>query len=172
MTIYLKQGSVVTEVGPQGILHSLFSTIAVRLEDGKWGSRFPVIMNVFYQGKLDRLHADTAFAEMKIIREELKAVAPKYVVWDIENLDQEPPWAGVEIASHVTSAQNYFATTYGRNLVDEIAEGIDSLLEFGGIFEIVSTAEAPFTRKSNEPDNPPKKAKENTFFGKFRNIFR
>jgi len=39
MTIGMRQGSVVTEIGPGGVMHSLMSTIAVHLEDGRWGSR-------------------------------------------------------------------------------------------------------------------------------------
>ncbi len=52
MTIAFRQGSVLTIIGPGGVLHALFSTIAVRLEAGQWGSRFPLIMNALYGGSL------------------------------------------------------------------------------------------------------------------------
>ncbi len=41
------------QIGHGDFLHSFFSTVAYNLENGNWGSRFPVIMNELYQGKLE-----------------------------------------------------------------------------------------------------------------------
>ena len=41
------------QIGDSDFLHSFFSTVAYNLENGNWGSRFPVIMNELYQGKLE-----------------------------------------------------------------------------------------------------------------------
>lgn len=137
MTIAMKQGSVITEIGPGSLLHSLFSTIAVRLEGGKWGSRFPFVLNKLYQGKLAQGDAMTAIAEMTQIRKLLAEVAPSQVVWDIDHLEQAPPW-GDSVGGHVKNMANYYVTTTGRNLVDEIIDNLESLRDFGGSLEIIS----------------------------------
>lgn len=72
MTIAMKQGSVVTEIGPGGLLHSLLSTVAVHLENGEWGAKFPLIMNIFYQGSLPSNDVDSAIIEMQRIKNGLK----------------------------------------------------------------------------------------------------
>jgi hypothetical protein len=45
VTIALKRPNVITEIGPGGILHSLCSTIACRLEGGNWGSVYLCIFD-------------------------------------------------------------------------------------------------------------------------------
>ena len=47
-----KVGCIWYEIGAASFLHSFFSTVAYNLEGGNWGTRFPVIMNELYQGKL------------------------------------------------------------------------------------------------------------------------
>jgi hypothetical protein len=136
VTIAFKQGSVLTIIGPGGVLHALFSTIAVRLEAGQWGSRFPLIMNGLYGGSLPAAHAKAAMVEMTTIREELSQLLPALVVWDIEQPDQKPPW-GDQVGDHVKHMAHYFMTITGRNLVDEIIDNLESQIEFGGPMEIV-----------------------------------
>jgi 2,3-bisphosphoglycerate-dependent phosphoglycerate mutase len=136
LTIAFKQGSVLTIIGPGGLLHSLFSTIAVKLEAGEWGSRFPWIMNGLYGGSLDERGAKAAFAEMQTIRRELAELPPSEVVWDIEKPGQAPPW-GTAVGAHVQNMATYYVTQTGRNLVDEIIDNLESQLEFGGPLEIV-----------------------------------
>ncbi len=136
MTIAFKQGSVLTIIGPGGLLQSLFSTIAVRLEDAKWGSRFPLIMHGLYGGSLPAEHANAALEEMEAIRRELALVPPSQAVWDIERPDQQPPW-GSSVGDHVKHMAQYFVTITGRNLVDEVIDNLQSQIEFGGPLEIV-----------------------------------
>lgn len=137
MTIALKQDNIITEIGPGGILHSLFSTVACRLESGVWGSKYPVIMMKLYQGRIDEGDVNSALSEMKDIKNGLALLHPDQVVWDIENLNQQPPW-GSAIGGHVRSLENYYVTTSGRNLVDEIIDNLEALKEFGGDLEIIS----------------------------------
>ncbi|NHZ93953.1 hypothetical protein F2P45_33910 [Massilia sp. CCM 8733] len=137
MTVALKQGSVVTEIGPGGLFHSLLSTVAVHLEGGQWGSRFPHIMNELYQGSLSEANADEAYGEMQKIKTGLSSLGPGNVVWDIENIAKNPPW-GKDVGPHVKSMANYYVTTTGRNLVDELLDNLESLKEFGGSLDIIS----------------------------------
>ena len=44
------------QIGSGDFLFSFFSTVAYNLENQKWGSKFPVIMNELYQGELSSTH--------------------------------------------------------------------------------------------------------------------
>jgi hypothetical protein len=136
VTIAFRQKSVLTIIGPGGLLHALFSTIAMRLENGKWGSRFPLIMNSLYGGSLPEEHAKAAMKEAHQIREELAQLPPSQVVWDIEKPTQAPPF-GTAVGGHVKNIAQYFVTTTGRNLVDEVIDNLESQIEFGGPLELV-----------------------------------
>lgn len=136
MTIAFRQGAVLTIIGPGGLLHALCSTIAVKLENGVWGSRFPLILNALYQGELAPQHARAAMQEAQAIKRELAALAPSEVVWDIEKPGAAPPW-GDDVGAHVSNMAHYFVTSTGRNLVDEIIDNLESQIEFGGPLQIV-----------------------------------
>ncbi len=43
-------------IGTADFLHASFSTVCGRLENEKWGSRFPHLMNELYQGVLPVKH--------------------------------------------------------------------------------------------------------------------
>jgi hypothetical protein len=111
-------------------------TIAMRLENGKWGSRFPLIMNSLYKGSLPEQHAKAAMKEALQIREELAQLLPSQVVWDIEKPNQPPPF-GTTVGAHVKNIAQYFVTDTGRNLVDEVIDNLESQIEFGGPLEVV-----------------------------------
>lgn len=136
MVIAFRQKSVLTIIGPGGLLHAFFSTVAMRLENGKWGSRFPLIMNGLHRGSLPEEHAKAAMKEAVQIRDELKQLPPLQVVWDFEEPGKPPPF-GTVVGSHVKSIAQYFVTDTGRNLVDEVIDNLESQIEFGGPLEIV-----------------------------------
>lgn len=142
MTIGLRQGSVITEIGPGELFHSVFSTIAVRIENGQWGTRFPIVMNELYQGSVSHSDADTALNEMLEIRKALQLLPPDQVIWDAENPSKDPPW-GRTVGPHVKSCAQYWVTTTGRNIVDEIIDNLESLREFGGTLDVISYDGAP-----------------------------
>ena len=77
------------QIGHGNFLHSFFSTVAYNLENGNWGSRFPIIMNELYQGKIERENIGKAIEELSIIKKELKKIGPEKVVWDIEDLSKQ-----------------------------------------------------------------------------------
>ncbi|PHV51121.1 hypothetical protein CSQ91_08330 [Janthinobacterium sp. BJB301] len=134
--IAFKHGSAITEIGFENAFYSLFSTVAVHLEDGRWGSRFPHIMEKLYQGRLDAADAPAACLQMQAIKRGLAALAPTEVVWDMHDRAKEPPW-GSAIGPNVTSMANYHATTAGRNLFDEMAGCVAALAVLGGMLEII-----------------------------------
>jgi len=137
MAIAFKQASVITEIGAQSVLHSWFSTVASKLEDGNWGSRYPSVMTQLYQGKLPTAQAQAALAELQDIRTKLSALPIETLVWDIENPNQAPP------ESHqrnplATSMVNYFLTVNGLDLTAEFIGNVESLLEFGEDLDIIN----------------------------------
>ena len=132
------QGTILMEIGPGGLLHSLFSTIAVRLEMGQWGSRFPTVMGAFYQGEsLDPGAASHALDEWRRIECGLAEQPPSAIVWDIEQPGAKPPW-GAAYGAHVTSVANYYFTKYGLNLVAEVREHLECVVQSGGTLQLVT----------------------------------
>lgn len=143
MTIGMRQGNVVTEIGPGGLMHSLMSTIAVHLENGRWGSRYPLLMDKLYQGSLAGNDAEAALLEAQGIKIALAKLGPEEVIWDFGDRSLAPPWGKV-VGANVKSMADYFVTTTRRNLVDEIIENLESLKEFGGTLDIISYDGMPF----------------------------
>lgn len=148
MTIVMRQGSVWTEIGPGGLFHSFMSTVAVHLEGGNWGTRFPLIMGKLYQGSLPSRDVEAAILEAQAIKNSLNKLGPDKVVWDINDLSLLPPW-GTFVGPHIKSMAGYFVTTTGRNLVDEIVDNLESLKEFGGTLDIISYDKVPFFEHKN-----------------------
>ena len=66
-------------------------------------------MNELYQGTLDKDNVETAIEELKKIQLELQAFSPDKVVWDIDDLSNQPPW-GKNISNDITNLSNYFVT--------------------------------------------------------------
>ncbi|MBP2623227.1 immunity 70 family protein [Streptococcus oricebi] len=137
MTVGLKVDLYWYPIGNGSFLHSFFSTIAVNLEDSKWGSRFPVMMNELYQGNLLYERIDKAKQELSVIKEELSHISPKEVVWDIDDLSAQPPW-GDNISPDITDLSNYFVTSRGDDLIETFQKAFVDGLETQSNVEIDS----------------------------------
>ena len=142
MTVGLKLGSIIDEIGEQDFFYSFFSTVAYRLEKGEWGSRFPCLLKNLYQGNLEQKDAEQALDELNIITVELSKVSPNKVspnkvIWDIENINKHPPW-GSNISCDITDLSNYFITSTGRDLISVLRECLEELRDHGGLLEILS----------------------------------
>ncbi len=125
------------QIGHGDFLHSFFSTVAYNLENGKWGSRFPVIMNELYQGKLECKNIDKALAELNTIKKELQVFSPEKVVWDIEDLSKQPPW-GNDISKDITDLSNYFVTSDGNDFLTVFSRVLEKAKEVNAEIEIKS----------------------------------
>lgn len=125
------------QIGRGDFLHSFFSTVAYRLENGKWGSRFPVIMNELYQGKLKQMNTDQAIEELRIIKNELQKFGPEMVIWDIEDLSKQPPW-GNNISTDITNLSNYFVTSGGDDFLAVFSHALEKAKEVNAEVEIMS----------------------------------
>lgn len=125
------------QIGYGDFLHSFFSTVAYNLENENWGSRFPIIMNELYHGKVSNENTDKAIKELGIIQKELKEFTPEKVVWDIEDLSKEPPW-GSDISKDITDLSNYFVTSDGKDFLTVFSHALEKAKEVNAEIEIKS----------------------------------
>ena len=68
-------------------------------------------------------------------REKLKNYSPYEVIWDIENIEEKPPW-GNDISPSITNLSNYFITSTGRDLFEVLLECLQALEQQGGVLTI------------------------------------
>ena len=125
------------QIGTGDFLHSFFSTVALRLENGLWGSKYPVIMNELYQGELPANKTDLAIDELIQIREGLRGLSSEQVVWDIEDLSKQPPW-GNKISPDITDLSSYFVTSDGEDFIGVLERALKTAAEEGDALKIES----------------------------------
>ena len=111
-------------IGTADFLHAFFSTVCGRLENGKWGSRFPHLMNELYQGVLPVKHLAAGTEDLSQIKQELAQFAPDQVIWDIDDRSLTPPW-GDNISDDITDLSNYFVTIEGEDFLSVFAAALD-----------------------------------------------
>ncbi len=125
MAIGLSVGDNYYSIGGSDFFHSFFSTISYYLEPNGWGTKYPLLTQELYRGKLSYDKSNKARANLSEIQEILKTFPPDKVIWNIDNLSQRPPW-GNNIASDITNLSNYFITNDGEDLF----EVLDSAIEY------------------------------------------
>ena len=111
-------------IGTADFLHAFFSTVCGRLENDKWGSRFPYLMNELYQGVLSVKHLAAGTEELSQIKQELAQFSPDQVIWDIDDRSLTPPW-GDNISEDITDLSNYFVTSEGKDFLTVFAAALD-----------------------------------------------
>lgn len=121
MTIGITVGAITDEIGAADFVHAFFSTISAHGEPEGWGTRFPHLMNMLYQGHLGPMHASAALSELEQARVLLDRLPASAVVWDIDSPRDLPPWRH-QIAADITSLGNYFVSSSGRDLFDLLGE--------------------------------------------------
>lgn len=125
------------QIGTGDFLYAFFSTISINLENRIWESRFPIIMNQLYQGKIDNANILKALEELQMIKEELKHFSPEEIVWDIDDLSKQPPW-GKNISSEITDLSNYFVTNEGKDFITLFFDALNKAMELNDDLEIKS----------------------------------
>lgn len=111
-------------IGTGNFLHCFFSNIAYHLENGQWGDRFPYLMENLYNGLLEKQYVENAIEELHTVKKEFSHIPPQKIIWDIEDLSQQPPW-GNDISEDITDLSNYFVTSEGDDLFDVLFEALD-----------------------------------------------
>lgn len=115
-------------IGTGDFLHSFFSTVAYRLENNNWGSRFPTLLNELYHNGIAFSKCSTALDELYQIKSELSTLSPDKVVWDSDDLTKQSPW-GNHISSTITNLENYFVTSDGNNLIETFEKALKASIE-------------------------------------------
>jgi 2,3-bisphosphoglycerate-dependent phosphoglycerate mutase len=128
MTVGIKVGSILDEIGTSSFVHAFFSTVSVHCEPNGWGSRYPHLMNELYQGCLPHAHANEALGELLHAKAQLEKLPPSQMVWDIEDRNAQPPW-GSNIAATITNLGNYFVSSTGRDLFGLLEEALAAAAE-------------------------------------------
>ena len=85
-------------------------------------------MNELYQGELTNANVPNAKAELNTIERELKDLSPDKVIWDMEDLEKQPPW-GTNISNQITDLSNYFITSDGRDFLTIFHKALDTAIE-------------------------------------------
>ena len=123
MEIGLKVDFLWYPIGTEDFVHSFFSTICYNLENQNWGSKFPYLMNNLYQGELSYNDVEKAKKELDIVFKKFETCSPDKVIWDIEDLNKQPPW-GQNISPDIKNLSNYFITCDGQDLFDEMNKAL------------------------------------------------
>ncbi|MBO0467043.1 immunity 70 family protein [Enterococcus plantarum] len=137
MTIGIKVDFLWFSIGTGDFLHSFFSTICGNLENMKWGSKFPIVMNNLYEGEISVKDIHEAQKELRTIQEEFSKISPDKIIWDIENLEKRPPW-GNNISKDIKNLSDYFVTSDGENLFDVLNEAMYEAMQENSALEVKS----------------------------------
>lgn len=125
------------EIGTADFLYAFFSTVAFNLENNRWGSKYPVIMNELYNGSLGNDKIESALHELDEMANELGEISPEKVVWDIEDLTKQPPW-GTNISDEITDLSNYFVTSDGEDFLTVFRHALEKAIDVKSDIRIVN----------------------------------
>lgn len=106
-------------LGREDLVQSLFANIAFHLENDKWGSKYPVIMNKFYKGKLEAKEIRQAIKEMKEIKNKLTEIHVKDMMWCFDEFVIPTPFAD---DLEDMSLSEYFINVKGNMIIDVILD--------------------------------------------------
>ena len=75
--------------------------------------------------------------DIATIRAELSEIGPEKVIWDYDDRSKRPPW-GDDIASSITSLGDYFVTSGGEDLIEEMDKVLRRQAQTGGMAKFVT----------------------------------
>jgi hypothetical protein len=116
-------GAGVSPLGAPLAVEGLFATITYRLEPGGRGSRFPLVMNRLYAGRLDPKDAPAALTELAQIEAGLLALTPNHVVWSLTDLRRRDD-RNMPVNHAAGNVRDYFVTADGRPIVDALRDTV------------------------------------------------
>lgn len=128
MAVGLQTGPIFSLIGTGSFLYCFFSTVCYNLENSNWGSQYPYIMNDLYQNQLLPENIEKAELELESIYLAFTKYSIDKVVWSMEDLSQNPPWAN-NIADRITNLSNYFYTSDGKDLFQVFRQSMNTAKE-------------------------------------------
>ncbi len=126
-----------SEIKVREILHALFSTVSHNLEPNGWGTRFPILFNQIYLGKLYPTNTREALKEIQVVRHELKSVSTANIIWCIQNPEKGVP-SSYRYNKQTKTSADWFLTTTGRDFLLEIEDSLHAFCEFPECPNVVS----------------------------------
>ncbi|MBO0467044.1 hypothetical protein JZO73_05795 [Enterococcus plantarum] len=120
MSIGIDVGYSWYQIGRSDYFDSFFSTVAYYLENKKWGSVYPVIMNQMYTGDLSPEYVDKAIEELIDIKNKFSKLTKNGhpIIWDARDLSVETPEWAINPNEEVTTLSNYYIISDGRDLIE------------------------------------------------------
>jgi hypothetical protein len=146
-------GNTMWRVGQDDFLHSFFSTVAYQVEREGWGSRFQVLMNELYMGRLPKEHVPQAREELQEVRARLSELQPADRVYSYDEPNKPTPW---DVPPGAATLADCFLSSSGTNLLDLLARALDVSQEADADVEIrpFSTADSYTYFVTGERENP------------------
>lgn len=126
MEIMTADGKRIVAVGTSDILHSLYSTIMIRLET--CDDYAPLALAFLKTGRCEADYAEETARQFNLLHDALACIKPEEAVYDMEDRNKLAPWEG-NISKVVTSCANLYTTADGKDLLFEIV----SILTYAGL---------------------------------------
>ena len=103
-------------LGTEEMVNDFFTNIAYHLENKKWGSVYPIIMNEFYKGKLEQSHIGVAIDEINDIKRKLKEIDSSKIVCD----QKTKTITNLIYKKNYKSLDDIFINVKGEKMTDQI----------------------------------------------------
>lgn len=116
-------GADAVALAPDTVLEALFATISYRLEPSGWATRFPIVLDLLHEGRLDASSLDGALAELDAIAPELARVPVDRVVWNMQDLRRRND-ANEPVRKNAANAFDYFVANDGRPILVCLVDAI------------------------------------------------
>ncbi len=115
---------ILSGVAPPHIVEALFATISYRLEPDGRATRFPVVMDSLYPGRLTAQDAPAALLELGHIEAGLKALPPERAVWSFTDLRRMDD-SGQPVNHAAKNLYEYFIAEDGEPLLVHIRSALE-----------------------------------------------
>jgi 2,3-bisphosphoglycerate-dependent phosphoglycerate mutase len=124
----LRIGGQTYDIAPAAVIEGFFATISYRLEPDGRGTRFPIVMDRLYAGRMSTADAPQALRELAEIDSGLVRLTPDRVVWSLSDL-RLPDDSGVAVNRAARNARDYFVAPDGRPLLAVFREAVQLSVE-------------------------------------------
>lgn len=111
------------DLGASETVQAFFSNIAYNLENKKWGSVYPTIMNEFYHGKIEPHRIDYAIAEIKDIKKKLSQTKVSKLIWDFKEPSKLVPFC----VNPNNNLDEIFTNNANKKITDIILSVLESM---------------------------------------------
>ena len=117
-------GAIAKPLAEKHVLDALFTTITRRLEPGGRGTRFPLLMDHLYWGRLQPAQARDALRELAEVEDDLRNTPLRDIIWN--PLDSRPHDDAHEpVNRHAENVLEYFTDVNDRPLIARLRDSVE-----------------------------------------------